>query len=167
MSITHAYIPTRDGTYEILHSREKNDKHVIDPSGPNYVNKHDYDVPPQIIEYAPYELPFIHEDSIEMFLPWTDEYKEKLAKYHGKESGSIHILKKEDEEREKTIKGMFNTEPPSYPYIESIPCINFNEGSLVLMWDKRKGKPTYDQRDGNSWFGPYMLRRSLIKKSTI
>jgi hypothetical protein len=76
-------------------------------------------------------------------------------------------LKKEDEEREETIKGMVNTEPPSYPYIESIPCINFSEGSLALMWDKRKGKPRYDQRDDNSWLGPYMSRRSLIKKSTI
>jgi hypothetical protein len=64
MSLTHAYIPMGDGTYEILHCWEKNDKHVMDSSGPTYVNKHDYDVPPQIIEYDPYELPFIQEDSV-------------------------------------------------------------------------------------------------------
>jgi hypothetical protein len=96
MSLTHAYIPMGDGTYEILHNREKNNKHVMDPIGPNYVSEHIHDVPPQIIEYGPSELPFIQEDSIEMFLPWTD--KGKL--YHGKEPGSIHILKKEDEKHE-------------------------------------------------------------------
>jgi hypothetical protein len=47
-------------------------------------------------------------------------------------------LKKEDEKHEEIIKEMVHTEPP---YIENTPCINFNEGSLVLMWDKRKGKP--------------------------
>jgi hypothetical protein len=40
------------------------------------------------------ELPFMQEDSIDVLLPWNDEYKEKLVKYHGKELGSIQILKK-------------------------------------------------------------------------
>jgi hypothetical protein len=136
----------------------------MDPSGPNYVSEHNYDVPPQIIEYDPSELPFIQEDSIEMFLPWTDEYKEKLAKYHGKEPGSIHILKKEGEKHEEIIKEMVHTEPPSYPCIENTPCINFNEGSLVLMWDKRKGKPRYDQRNDNSWLGPYIVKKKSDKE---
>ena len=69
----------------------------MDPNGNNYVSECDYDVPPKIIEYDPYEIPFMHEDSIYMLLPRTDELKEKLAKYHGKELGSIHILMKEDE----------------------------------------------------------------------
>jgi hypothetical protein len=164
MILTHAYIPMGYGTFEILYSREKNDKHVMDPNGPDYVSECDYDVPPQIIEYDPSELPFMQEDSIDMLLPRTDEYKEKLAKYQGKEPGSIQILKKEDEEHEETIKGMVNTEPPSYPYIESIPCINFSEGSLALMWDKRKGKPKYDQRDDNSWLGPYIVKKKSDKE---
>jgi len=46
MSLTHAYIPMDDGTYEILHRREKNDKHVMDPNGPDYISECDYDVPP-------------------------------------------------------------------------------------------------------------------------
>ena len=79
-----------------------------------------------------------------MLLPRKDEYKEKLAKYQGKELGSIQILKKEDEECEEAIKRMVNTEPASYPYIENIPYINFSEGSIALMWDKIKGKPKYD-----------------------
>jgi hypothetical protein len=53
-------------------------------------------------------------------------------------------LKKEDEEHEETIKRVVNIEPPSYFYIKSIPCIDFSEGIIVLMWDKRKGKPKYD-----------------------
>jgi hypothetical protein len=69
MSLTHAYIPMDDGTYEILHNREKNDKHVMDPNGLDYVSECDYDVPPHIIEYDPSELPFMQEDSIDMFLP--------------------------------------------------------------------------------------------------
>jgi hypothetical protein len=42
----------------------------------------------------------MQEDSIDTLLPWTNEYKEKLSKYHGKGPGSIHILKKEDEKHE-------------------------------------------------------------------
>jgi hypothetical protein len=116
----------------------------MDPSCPNYVNEHNYDVPPQVIEYDPSELPFIQEDSIQMFLPSTYIYKEKLAKYQGKEPMSIQILKKEGEKHEKIIKEMVYTEPPSYPCIENTPCINFNEVSIALMWDKRKGNPRYD-----------------------
>jgi len=48
-----------DGTFEILYNREKNDKHVMDPNGPDYVTKCDYDVTRQIIEYDPFEFPFI------------------------------------------------------------------------------------------------------------
>jgi len=59
MSLTHAYIPMGDVTYDIIHIQEKNDKHVMFMSGPNYVSEHNYDVPPKIIEYDPYELPFI------------------------------------------------------------------------------------------------------------
>jgi hypothetical protein len=72
MNLTHAYIPMGDGTYEILHNREKKDTHVMDLRGPNYVSEHYYDMPPQVIEYDPSELPFMQEDSIEMFLPWTE-----------------------------------------------------------------------------------------------
>jgi hypothetical protein len=47
----------------------------MDPNGPDYVIECDYDVPSQIIEYDPSELPFMQEDSIDMLLPRTDEYK--------------------------------------------------------------------------------------------
>jgi hypothetical protein len=53
-------------------------------------------------------------------------------------------LKKEDEKFQEAIKRIVNVYPPSYPYIEDIPYINLNEGSLVLMWYKRKGKTKYD-----------------------
>jgi hypothetical protein len=94
-----------------------------------------------------------------MLLPRKNEYKEKLAKLHGKEPGSIQILKKEDKEREEAIKREVNTEPPSYPYIENIPYINYSEGSLAFMWDKKKGKPIYDQKDDNSWLVPYIFKK--------
>jgi hypothetical protein len=104
------------------------------------------------------------EDSIYMLLPRIDEYKEKLEKYQGKDPGCIQILKKEYEDCEESIKRMVNTEPPSYPYIENITYINFSEGSLVLTWDNRKGKPNYDQRDDNSWFGPYIVKKKSYKE---
>jgi hypothetical protein len=40
---------------------------------------------------------------------------------------------------------MVKENPRSQPYNENIPYINFSEGSLALMWDKKKGKPKYDQ----------------------
>jgi hypothetical protein len=62
--------------------------------GHDYVNECDYDVLPWTIEYDPSELPFMKEDSINTLIPWTDQYKEKLLKYHRKELRSIQILKK-------------------------------------------------------------------------
>ena len=44
------------------------------------------------------------EDSIEMLLPRTNEHKEKIAKFQGKEPGSIQILKREYKEHEEVIK---------------------------------------------------------------
>jgi hypothetical protein len=34
----------------------------------------------------------------------------------------------------------------------------------MLMWDKRKGKPKYDQKDINSWLGPYIIRKKSDKQ---
>jgi N-acetylglucosamine-6-phosphate deacetylase len=106
----------------------------------------------------------MQEDSIDTLLPWTDQYKDKLAKYHGKEPGSIQILKKEDEKHEEIIKDTVHTEPP---YDKNTPCIDFNEGSLVLMWDKRKGKPRYDQKTTIHGLALTSSGRSLTKKGTI
>jgi hypothetical protein len=51
-------------------------------------------------------------------------------------------LKKEDKKKEEIIKDTVDTDPPYHD--ENTPCINFNEGNIVLMWDKRKGKPRYE-----------------------
>jgi hypothetical protein len=86
----------------------------------------------------------MQEDSIDMLLPRTNEYKVKLSNFQRKERGSIQILRKGDKEREESIKGAVNVDPPSYPYIENIPYINYSEGSFSFMWEKKKGKPIYD-----------------------
>jgi hypothetical protein len=105
----------------------------------------------------------MQEDSIDMLLPRTDEYKEKLAKFQGKEPGSIQILRKEDKEHEEAIKRTVKVEPPSYPYIENIPYIKYSEGIVSFMWDKKKGKPKYDQKDDSSWLGPYIIKNKSNK----
>jgi hypothetical protein len=140
---------------------------VTDPSGPDYVSEHDYDVPPQIIEYDPSELPFMQEDSIEMFLPWTNEYKEKLVKYHGKEPGSIQILKKEDEKHEETIKEMVNIEPRSYPYTESTPASISMKEVLCSCGTRERASPSMPRKMTVHVLALTLLRRSPIKKSII
>ena len=100
MDLAHAHIPMGHGTFQILYNREKVDRHVMNTDGPDYANECDYDVLPQTIEYDLSELPFMQEDSIYNLLPWTYQYKDKLAKYHGKEPGSIQILNKEDKKYE-------------------------------------------------------------------
>jgi hypothetical protein len=133
----------------------------MDLDGPDYASECDYDVLPQTIEYDPSELPFMQDDSIDTCLPLTYQYKEKLAKYHGKELGSIQILKKEDEKHEEIVKDTVHTEPP---HDKNTSCIDLNEVSLVLIWHKRKGNPIYNQKDNNSWFGPYIIRNKSDKE---
>ena len=54
-----------------------------------------------------------------MLLPQTHEYKKKLAKFQGKEPGSIKMSKKEEDKRdkecEKAIKDAINEKTPSFP----------------------------------------------------
>jgi hypothetical protein len=82
----------------------------------------------------------------------------------GRSLESIHIIQKEDEKNEEFIKDTVHTEPP---YDENTPCIDFNEGSLVLMWDKRKGKPRYEQKTTILGLALTSSGRSLTKKGTI
>jgi hypothetical protein len=80
-NITHAHIPMGDGTFEVLYSRERVEKHVIDQNGPNYTSEYEFDEVPDTIEYNQQDFPFMQEDSIDMFLPRKNEYKEKNAKF--------------------------------------------------------------------------------------
>ena len=92
MDLTHAHIPMGDGTFETLYSQRVAKNHVADPNGRYY-----YDVGPHIIEYDLSNLPFAQEDCIDTLLSKTDKYKDKLAKYQGKDPGSINILKKDED----------------------------------------------------------------------
>jgi hypothetical protein len=56
---------------------------------------------------------------------------------------------------------MVKEEPPSHPYIENIPYISFSEGSLALMWDKKRGEPNYDERNEVLWLGPYIIKKKF------
>jgi hypothetical protein len=42
-----------DGTFEILYSRERDEKHVMDPNGPDYTSECEFDEVPETIEYDP------------------------------------------------------------------------------------------------------------------
>jgi hypothetical protein len=80
---------------------------------------------------------------------------------------SIQILNKEDnkdKECEEAIKNVVNTEPPSYPYIENIPYINYSEGIIAFMWEKKKGNLKYDQEADISWLGPYIIKKKYEKE---
>jgi len=160
MDLTHAHIPMGDGTFEILYSQRVVKNHVDNLNGPNYYDEN-Y-VGPSIIEYDPQDLPFSQEDCVDTLLRKIDEYKEKLEISQGKDLGSIKILKK-DEDREQAIKDMVKDGPPSQPYIQNIPYVNFNEGILVLMWDKRQGKPKYNKKSEVLWLGPYIINKKSKK----
>jgi hypothetical protein len=45
MYLTHAHIPMGYDTFEILYNWERDDRHVTDPNGPDYISECDYDVP--------------------------------------------------------------------------------------------------------------------------
>jgi hypothetical protein len=97
---------------------------VLDHNDLDYNSKDDFDEAPNTIEYDPWDLPFMQEDCIDTLLPRTNEYKEKLAKFQGKEPGSIKILKKDEvqkgAQREQVIKDMVEVQPPEQPYIEDL-----------------------------------------------
>jgi hypothetical protein len=115
MDLTHAHIPMGYGTFEILYSQQVVKKYVMDLNHHNYHSDCELDVPQQIIEYDPRDLPFAQEDCIDTLLPRTNEYKEKISKFQENEPGSIRILKKEEEDKgkEQVIKDMVKVETTS------------------------------------------------------
>jgi hypothetical protein len=54
---------------------------------------------------------------------------------------------------------MVKVQPTIQHYIEDIPYVDFDEGSLALMWDKRKGNPKYDKMNEVLWLGPYIIKK--------
>jgi hypothetical protein len=60
-----------------------------DPNVPDYTCEGEFDEVLDTIEYDPRDLPFMQEDCINTLLPRTNDYKENLAKFQGKEKGSI------------------------------------------------------------------------------
>jgi hypothetical protein len=94
MDLTHAHIPMGDGIFEVLYSLERDNKHVSDPNGLEYTSEDEFDEVQDTIEYDLQDFPFMQEDSVDMLLPRTNEHKEKISKFQGKEPGSIQLLKK-------------------------------------------------------------------------
>jgi hypothetical protein len=167
MDLTHAHIPMGDGHLRFLYSQHVVKNHVMDPNHPNYHSDCEYDVAPHIIEYDPSDFPFAQEDCIDTLLPKTDKYKEKLAKYQGKDPGPSKYSRKmkirKIKSEKKLSRDMVKAGPPTQPYIEDIPYVEFDEGSLALMWDKRKGKPKYDKKSEVLWLGPYIVNKKSEK----
>jgi hypothetical protein len=167
MDLTHAHIPMGDGTFEVLYSQERVDKHVTDPNGPDYTSEDEFDEVPDTIEYDPQDFPFMQEDSIDMLLPRTNEYKEKLAKFQGKEPGSIQILKKEDKEREEAIKREVNANllliHTLRIYLTSITV----KEVLRSCGTRRRESPSMTRRMTTHGLALTSSRRSSIKKNII
>jgi hypothetical protein len=57
------------------------------------------------------------------------------------------------------MKRVVEANPPTQPYIEYLPYVEFDEGNLALMWDKKKGKPKYDKKIEVMWLGPYIVKK--------
>jgi hypothetical protein len=85
MDLTHVHIHMGDGTFEILYSQPVAKNHVINLNSPDYWSDFEYYVTPRVMDYDPSELPFVGEYCIDTLLPNTNEYKEKVTKYQGKD----------------------------------------------------------------------------------
>jgi hypothetical protein len=102
-----------------------------------------------------------------MLLPRTNEYKEKLAKFQGKEPGSIQILKKEDKEREEAIKRESTQNLlPIHTLRIYLTSITVKE-VLHSCGTRRRESPSMTRRMTTHGLALTSSRRSLIKKSII
>jgi hypothetical protein len=164
MDLTHAHIPMGDGTFDIIYNRQVVKKHVMDPNHPDYHINCEFDVPQQIIEYDPRDLPFEQKYCIDTLLSRTDKYKEKLVEFQGKVSGSIKILKKYEvnkgDEREQIIKDMVNVEPPKQLILKTYLMWILMKEALHLCGIRRTTSPSMIK--GTKFYGLVLasLRRS-------
>jgi hypothetical protein len=123
----------------------------------------------------------VHEDNIDdvdgMILPKKKDYREQLMKYEDRDPGSITILNIQSNEGAlhlcedvwKSIAMIKSHLPTLYQekktqdgkgMIDLEPRVEyFQRGTLVLMWDKRRGKPNMCKEFDSLWHGPYKIEK--------
>jgi hypothetical protein len=48
--------------------------------------------------------------------------------------------------------------------MEDVSCFEFDESRLALMWDKKKGKPKYENKKSKTlWLGPHIVNKNSQK----
>jgi hypothetical protein len=108
--------------------------------------------------------------------PKGKDYQEQLDKYKDKYLGSITILKPGNERKlhlseddQKNI-ALMRSHPPTLEQrkdtqegegmVDSkVREEDFQQGRLVLMWDKKKGKPNMRKEFDCLWQGPYKIEK--------
>jgi hypothetical protein len=131
----------------------------------------DFDIVSHEPPYDPSELPFVSEESFEVLFPKNDKYKEALAQHQDKEVGDVKLLKRgesiKQEEGEQVFKNTMDVIPPYEPFNEDILYPEYLEGSLVLVWDKRRGLPSFDPKDEVLWAGPCVVKEKKNNLYTL
>jgi hypothetical protein len=122
----------------------------------------------------------VQEDSIDdvddIVFPKGVDYREQLMKYEDKDPGSLTILNQGNEgtlhlcEDDWKRISLIKSHPPTLDQGKNtqndkgivdlkVRIEYFQIGSLVLMWDKRKGKPNMHKEFDSLWHDPYKIEK--------
>jgi hypothetical protein len=141
MDCSHAFIPMGDGTYDVLYSQSESPRHVYDLRSAESIGADDFDRVSYEPPYDASELPFAGEESFEVLFLRNGERREALTQYQGKDVGEVKILRRNDLiKKEEMEPSTMNMDPPPEVYIEDILHPEYLEESLVLVWDKKRGR---------------------------
>jgi hypothetical protein len=162
LDFSHAFIPMGDGTYEVLYSQPESQHHVCLLNGTDATSDDEFDRVSNEPPYDASELPFANEEAFEVLFPRTNKYDKGLVRHYDKDVGEVKILQNDEQtqqtNKQQIIKSIQEVAPPPELYIEDDPHIEYGEGNLVLLWDKKRGEPNYDPKDEILWVGPFIVK---------
>jgi hypothetical protein len=174
MDFSHASIPMGDGTYEVLYSQPESKHHVCFLNGTNAASDDEFDKISNDPPYHESEIPFENKEEFEVLFPRMNKYDKGLVGYYDKDVDEVKILQNDEQtqhtNKQQIIKIIQEVSPPPDLYIEDYPHIEYGEGSLVLLWDKKRGQPIYDPKDEILWVGPFIVKNkenNIYNVSTI
>jgi len=159
MDYSHAFIPMGDETYDVLYSQSESPCHVYDLHSAESIGDYNFDKVSYEPPYDTSELPFAGEESFEVLFLRNGERREALNQYQGKDVGEVKILTRNDLIKEEEMEpSTMNIDPFPEVYIEDILHPKYLEESSVLLWDKNRGRSSFDPKDDVLWSGPCVVK---------
>jgi hypothetical protein len=169
MDLSFIELPLKDEIIGRLLNEPVTETHVQEANHPVKSDKAHDEIIQTLHKFSPEDMPFATEEDFDKIKwPKREEYQKILDEFKDKETETVKILKKleDDVQIHPSQQEVFTTEahpPPSLQYTRVVQGTTkykirkYKEGYVVWMWDIQKGEPTNVKGSTQSWLRPFKV----------